>query len=216
LLGILEVLSSKVDVRIYHLQPTLSFHEDIQKGRKHAKIGDDDYAFHSDSPGFPLLLSCGRYFAAQQRKLLDLGSMGYVTGESDSFVPVTLLEHLKHSVNTFDTWSAPEQVAKTDSISIHRCHGIRREVEVMRDELLRVFSTDADIKALENVRETIHKKAAEADVTGEIKGDSLDAKLSKIKAKTANAAAKAQLADMKKQMASRQAEGAAAGVKKTM
>jgi exodeoxyribonuclease V gamma subunit len=146
LLTILEVLSSKVDVRIYHLQPTLSFHEDIQKGRKHAKIGDDDYAFHSDSPGFPLLLSCGRYFAAQQRKLLDLGSMGYVTDKSDPFVLATLLEHLKYSVNTFDTWSAPEQVAETDSISIHRCHGIRREVEVMRDELLRVFSTDADIK----------------------------------------------------------------------
>jgi len=146
LLSILEVLSAKLDVHIYHLQPTLSFHEDIQKDKKHAKIGDDDYAFHSDSPGFPLLLSCGRFFAAQQRKLLDLGSMGYVTDKSDSFVPVTLLGHLKHSVNTFDTWSAPEQVAEIDSISIHRCHGIRREVEIMRDELLRVFSTDADIK----------------------------------------------------------------------
>ena len=146
LLGMLEVLSSKVDVRIYHLQPTLSFHEDIQKGKKHAKIGDDDYAFHSDSPGFPLLLSCGRYFAAQQRKLLDLGSMGYVTDKSDSFEPVTLLDHLKHSVNTFDAWSPPAQVAQFDSISIHRCHGIRREVEVMRDELLRVFAADADIK----------------------------------------------------------------------
>lgn len=146
LLGILEVLSSKVDVRIYHLQPTLSFHEDIQNGKKHAKIGDDDYAFHSDSPGFPLLLSCGRYFAAQQRKLLDLGSMGYVTDKSDSFEPVTLLDHLKHSVNTFDAWSPPAQVAQFDSISIHRCHGIRREVEVMRDELLRVFAADADIK----------------------------------------------------------------------
>jgi exodeoxyribonuclease V gamma subunit len=146
LLTILEVLSSKVDVRIYHLQPTLSFHEDIQNGKKHAKIGDDDYAFHSDSPGFPLLLSCGRYFAAQQRKLLDLGSMGYVTDKSDSLQPVTLLDHLKHSVNTFDTWSAPERVAGIDSISIHRCHGIRREVEVMRDELLRVFATDADVK----------------------------------------------------------------------
>lgn len=146
LLTILEVLSSKVDVRIYHLQPTLSFHEDIQRGKKHAKIGDDDYAFHFDSPGFPLLLSCGRYFAAQQRKLLDLSSMGYVTDKSDSFKPVTLLDHLKRSVNTFDSWSSPGHVAEVDSVSIHRCHGIRREVEVMRDELLRVFATDADVK----------------------------------------------------------------------
>jgi exodeoxyribonuclease V gamma subunit len=148
LLRILAVLAQKVDVRIYHLQPTLSFHEDIQKGKKHAKIGDDDYAFHSDSPGFPLLLSCGRYFAAQQRKLLDLASMGYAPDAAARPQPVTLLDHVKQSVNQFDDWRqpSPADIKDIDSISIHRCHGIRREVEIVRDELLRVFASDADIK----------------------------------------------------------------------
>ena len=83
-------------------------------------------------------------------------------------------------------------------------------------DTLNGLSTDADIKALENVRETINKRAAEADVAGELKGDSLDDKLKKIKAKTANAAARSQLAEMKKQMAAKRAAEAAAGVKKTM
>ncbi len=80
------------------------------------------------------------------------------------------------------------------------------EARIKIQETLDGLSTDADIKALENVRETIHKKAAEADVAGEVRGESLDAKLAKIKTKTANASARAQLAEMKKASASRQAE----------
>ena len=91
------------------------------------------------------------------------------------------------------------------------------EARISIQETLDGLSTDADIKALENVRETIHKKAAEADVAGEIKGESLDDKLAKIKAKTANASAKAQLAELKRQSAAKkEAAAAAAQVKKTM
>ncbi len=90
------------------------------------------------------------------------------------------------------------------------------EARISIQDSLEGLSTDADIKALENIRESIHKKTAEADVVGEIKGESLDAKLKKIKSKTANAAARSQLAEMKKQMAARKAQEAAAGVKKTM
>ena len=90
------------------------------------------------------------------------------------------------------------------------------EARISIQDSLEGLSTDADIKALENIRESIHKKTAEADVVDEIKGESLDAKLKKIKSKTANAAARGQLAEMKKQMAARKAQEAAAGVKKTM
>ncbi len=86
------------------------------------------------------------------------------------------------------------------------------EARIKIQETLDGLSTDADIKALENVRETIHKKAAEADVAGEVRGESLDAKLAKIKSKTANASAKAQLANLKQASRAQQAEG----VKKTM
>jgi phage shock protein A len=94
------------------------------------------------------------------------------------------------------------------------------EARVKIQETLDGLSTDADIKALENVRETINRKVAEADVGAEIKGESLDDKLKKIKAKTANAAAASQLAELKKAAAARK-EAATAGAagadhKKTM
>ena len=92
------------------------------------------------------------------------------------------------------------------------------EARIQIQETLDGLSTDADIKALENVRETIQKKSAEADVAGEIRGESLDEKLAKIKAKTANASAKAQLAELKRQSAAKKeaAAASAASVKKTI
>lgn len=92
------------------------------------------------------------------------------------------------------------------------------EARIQIQETLDGLSTDADIKALENVREHIDKMQAEADVGSEIKGESLDAKLSKIKSKTADVQARAQLAELKKQMAARKAAkaGAATAKKKTM
>lgn len=76
------------------------------------------------------------------------------------------------------------------------------------------LSTDAHIASVNNVRESIEKLEAEADVGAEIGGESLDAKLAKIKAKTGNAAARAQLEQLKQQMAAKKA--AAAAVKKTI
>ena len=77
------------------------------------------------------------------------------------------------------------------------------------------MSTDADIKALDNVRQHIDKMQAEADIGTEIQGSSLDQKLAKIKEKAANVTAKSQLDDMKKQLAARKA-ATAEGVKKSM
>jgi phage shock protein A len=88
------------------------------------------------------------------------------------------------------------------------------EARIKINETLNGLSTDADIKALENVRENIEKMEAEADISSEIQGTSLDAKLKKIKAKTGNATARNQLEQLKKEMASKQA--AASVVKKTI
>lgn len=90
------------------------------------------------------------------------------------------------------------------------------EARIQIQETLDGLSTDADIKQLENVRENIHKMQAQADVGAEIKGDSLDARLKKIKEKTGDVTARSQLDELKRQMAARQASGEAAGVKKTI
>ena len=90
------------------------------------------------------------------------------------------------------------------------------EARIQIQETLDGLSTDADIKALENVREHISKLQAEADVGSEIKDDSLDARLKKIKAKTGDVTARGQLDELKKQMAARQTAAEGAAVKKTM
>ncbi len=90
------------------------------------------------------------------------------------------------------------------------------EARIQIQDTLDGLSTEADVKALDNVREHISKLQAEADIGSEIQGESLDAKLSKIKDKAANASARAQLAQMKRQMEARRAATAEGGVKKTI
>ena len=90
---------------------------------------------------------------------------------------------------------------------------------VMIQETLDGLSTEADVKALDNVREHISTLQAEADIGSEIQGDSLDAKLAKIKEKAANSSARAQLSEMKRQMEARKqaaTEGGGGGKKKTI
>jgi phage shock protein A len=89
------------------------------------------------------------------------------------------------------------------------------KAQIRIQETLDGLSTDADIKALDNVREGIHKMVAEADVGAEIQGSSLDSKLADIQAKAHTASARSQLDEMKKQMAAKKA-GQEASVKKTM
>jgi phage shock protein A len=67
-------------------------------------------------------------------------------------------------------------------------------------EQLSNLSVDADVKALNSVRESIHKLEAEVDVSKEIGSTGLDAKLKNIKAKTVNATAKNELDELKKQV----------------
>ncbi|GDX82351.1 hypothetical protein LBMAG42_41620 [Deltaproteobacteria bacterium] len=71
------------------------------------------------------------------------------------------------------------------------------------------LSTDADIKALENVREHIQKLHAEADVGQELKDSSLDTRLKAIKAKTGDSQARSQLDELKRLHAAKAASSAA-------
>lgn len=89
------------------------------------------------------------------------------------------------------------------------------DARIKIQESLEGLSTDADIKALEGVREHISQLQAQADVGSEIQGESLDARLKKIKEKTADSTARSQLDEMKRQMAAQKA-AAEGAVKKTM
>jgi phage shock protein A len=92
------------------------------------------------------------------------------------------------------------------------------QARIQIQENLSGLSTEADIAALDNVRQSIHKLRAEADVGAEIEGSGLDAKLKKIRERTASSSAKTQLEELKRQSAARKsgAAEAAGAVKKTM
>jgi len=75
------------------------------------------------------------------------------------------------------------------------------EARIKIQETLSGLSMDADIKALDNVREHIGKLQAEADMGAELGDASLDGRLRKIREKASSAAARAQLAEFKKQRA---------------
>jgi phage shock protein A len=68
-------------------------------------------------------------------------------------------------------------------------------------EQLSGLSTDADIKALDGVRESIHKLEAQADVASEINDAGMKSKLQKIKEQAGTSAARAELEEIKRQLA---------------
>ena len=73
-------------------------------------------------------------------------------------------------------------------------------------EQLSGLTADAEIRALDGVRESIHKLEAQADVSAEVQGSGMDAKLSKIKSATGSAAARTELEEIKRQMAAQQSQ----------
>jgi len=90
------------------------------------------------------------------------------------------------------------------------------EARIEIQETLSGLSTEADVKALDGVREGIKKLQAEADIGSELAGSGLDAKLAKIKEKAATVSARSELEEMKRQMAARKSAAEGASVKKTM
>ncbi len=74
------------------------------------------------------------------------------------------------------------------------------------------LSVDAEVKALDNVRQHINSLQAEAKLGKELKGESLDAKLAKIRRQTGDVTAKKQLEELK----AKRAAAKAAQQQKTM
>jgi phage shock protein A len=72
-------------------------------------------------------------------------------------------------------------------------------------EQLDGLSVDADVKALDNVREHIKNTIAEANLGQELSGSSLDARLAALRTQAGDVQAKQQLAELKAKKAAQQA-----------
>lgn len=109
-------------------------------------------------------------------------------------------EEAKASLVTFQA-EIEKLKTERDQMLAKREHAMAR---IKIQDQLSGLSTDADIRALENVRESIHKMAAQADVSAELNGASMNSKLKKIAAATGSATARAELDEIKRQMAAQQ------------
>ena len=79
------------------------------------------------------------------------------------------------------------------------------------------FSTEADTAALENIRESIEKKAGEVEATREMNADSLDSKMAKLQKEGTKLRAQQKFEEMRKKRAAREkGETEGSGVKKTI
>ncbi len=90
------------------------------------------------------------------------------------------------------------------------------EARIRVQETMSGLSLDADVAALENVRTSIRKLEAEADLGDELSGSSLDARLAAVRNKTTQAGAQAQLDALKKQVAAASGQAEGGVVPKTM
>ncbi len=90
------------------------------------------------------------------------------------------------------------------------------EARIKLQESLDGLSTDADLRALENVREHVGKLEAQADVGAELKSGSLDARLKTVRERASDATARAQLEELKRQAQAQTAVSAGGDLPKTL
>jgi len=79
------------------------------------------------------------------------------------------------------------------------------QARIKIQEQLEGLSVDADVKALDNVREHIRTTIAEANLGRELSESSLDARLSQLRGQVGDVQAKQQLAELKAKRAAQQA-----------
>lgn len=104
----------------------------------------------SDEEGLhPLLVSLGRV-GADYQKLLESFEYSEVDGQFSPAVRETVLAHLQRDILAGRVRPEAERLSSAlreeESITLDACHSPLREVEVLRDRLLRYFSEDPSLR----------------------------------------------------------------------
>jgi exodeoxyribonuclease V gamma subunit len=149
---------SRVDVRI--ALPCLGYLADLRRQTHEKKLtpsaeGDPEgFDLGVDAPSNPLLVSMGRHAAGTfvlLGQLDDQYTHWPATTDPEPLRPYSsLLGRLQNAVRSNTAFEKKSPLLANDrSLSIHECHGPRRELEVLRDELLRAFRDVPGLKPCE-------------------------------------------------------------------
>ena len=150
-LNMLLGLSKLLDVHLFLLNPCQEYWGDIVADRDIARQDIElDPAEHYLTVGNPLLASLGK----QGRDFIDLLQSYPATLKEYEYYETptgnTLLHYLQTDILELRRRgedSAKTRIATDDySIQIHTCHSPQREVEVLHDQLLALFSRHHDLK----------------------------------------------------------------------
>ncbi|HEY6898601.1 MAG TPA: exodeoxyribonuclease V subunit gamma [Rhodocyclaceae bacterium] len=143
-LEVFQELGRHLDVRLYLLDPCAEYWGDLVASRDKARLAlsQPGQAVYLDV-GHPLLGSFGRLTRQfLDRLVADGAELEEAFVEPDTN---TLLGRLQHDLLTLQETPAP--LADDDrSLQVHVCHGPRREVEVLHDQLLARFAADPTLR----------------------------------------------------------------------
>ncbi len=150
LLPLLRALATRTRVCLRAVLPSTEYLGDIRAGRTQMRAGEEvDPVWE----GHPLLSHLGKQavdsFRSFEEALVTEGQE-YDVIELPEPRSDTLLARLQADIRAARqpgrggtaTWPGPDR-----SVRVHRCHSARREVEVLRDELLDAFGTLPDLTA---------------------------------------------------------------------
>ena len=151
---LVEVLSMLDDqscaIEVHVLMPTMDFLGDLK--RKHLPALRDRSDPEGDIPGYseihPLISTMGRHAVGTFQLLghLDENYARWPSPKPDAGSGnATLLRRLQWDIRSGTALAHPP-LPLDGSISIHSCHGVRREMEVLRDEILRAFAEIPGLK----------------------------------------------------------------------
>ena len=122
-------LGRRCEARFYLWNPSREPWDDVRK--EWAQPADSDDPFNLETRGHLALRRWGRPGREHIREVLQLTETDPRADEAAP-EPVTLLEHLQHSIITLGTEGEPSlPPGPDDSIRIHACTGMRREAEVV-------------------------------------------------------------------------------------
>ncbi|CAG7856265.1 RecBCD enzyme subunit RecC [biofilm metagenome] len=133
----LQSVSKHCDVHLFLLNPAQGFWADLATER-HQSSGD------GDTNGHPLLASLGQQGREFQEMLLEFSEFDV---EPSSFEAINNPNNLQQLQNDILNNTLPGIPLINDgSISFHACHSRKREVEILRDQLLLVLENDHDVE----------------------------------------------------------------------
>ena len=150
LLPLLRALATRTRVCLRALLPSTEYLGDLRAGRTQMRAGQAvDLAWE----GHPLLSHLGKQavdsFRSFEEALVTEGQeydvIALPAPRSDTLL-ACLQADIRAARQPGATTPAP-LVTPDRSVRVHRCHGARREVEVLRDELLDAFESLPDLRA---------------------------------------------------------------------